>query len=231
MNTRNHHSIILALLASSSQAITYPTVMPLGDSNTAGYQPAWANPYGGGYRETLENALPPAVDFVGPRSDWASATIRDPDHNGNLGWTIAPYGGRNGLQTNIAGWLNTYNPGIVLLQIGTNDLDLGKPVPDALADLHLLIVTINTTRPSAKVYVATLPPLTNATKNLNVLQFNSQLGTALIGTTAKPGPDVYAAVNGRLIDSWHPTEAALKDVGRSWAQRIAKDFPRVGVQQ
>jgi hypothetical protein len=85
--------------------------------------------------------------------------------------------------------------------------------------------------PGAKVYVATLPPLANSGKNLNVLQFNSQLGTALIGTTAKPGPDVYAAVNGRLIDSWHPTEAALKDVGRAWAQRIAKEFPRLGVQQ
>lgn len=99
---------------------------------------------------------------------------------------------------------------------------------DALLDLHTLVATINATKPSTKIYVATLPPLANAAKNLNVIQFNTDLGPALLGTNYKLGPDVYSVVNGRLVDSWHPTEAALHDVGEAWIQKLAKEFPQLG---
>jgi len=90
-------------------------IMPLGDSNTArrGYRvPLWFNLTGSSYD----------VDFVGSQADNCpddpSQCLHDPDNEGHSGWTPAQ------IAASLNGFLGANPPDVILLHIGTNDLDL-----------------------------------------------------------------------------------------------------------
>jgi lysophospholipase L1-like esterase len=111
--------------------------MPLGDSITAGNGPEGAGcaatPRGAipdsekiGYRARLLSDLDDAnymVNFVGGLSFGSSATppITDPDHEGHGGFTASQ------LAQNVAAWLNTHPTDIVLLHVGTNNINSDDP--------------------------------------------------------------------------------------------------------
>jgi uncharacterized repeat protein (TIGR02543 family) len=88
-------------------------IMPLGDSITSGEgtgQPLT------GYRDdlfTLLNTEGWEFDFVGSQSDGSGF---DTDHEGHGGWRA------DEINSNVNGWLNQFEPDIVLLHIGTNDV-------------------------------------------------------------------------------------------------------------
>lgn len=94
----------------------YLKIMPLGDSITFG----WPDSAYGGYRHLLGTLLVNdgyGVDFVGSQQS-GNGAVSDPDNEGHPGWTISRI--RKGIDSN--GWLETYQPGLILLHIGTNDL-------------------------------------------------------------------------------------------------------------
>ena len=92
--------------------------MPLGDSITRrqGYRvPLWFDLTGSSYD----------VDFVGGETDSClpnppdpSQCAHDPDHEGHSGWTPAQ------IAASLNGFLGANPPDVILLHIGTNDLDL-----------------------------------------------------------------------------------------------------------
>jgi lysophospholipase L1-like esterase len=93
------------------------TIMPVGDSITRGW---WGSTYADGYRKPLYDKLMTAgysFDFVGDMSD---GNFPDPNHEGHDGWRA------DQILTNIGGWLVTYQPDVVLLHIGTNDITQGN---------------------------------------------------------------------------------------------------------
>lgn len=115
--------------AASADAVK---ILCAGDSITHGYSYSQD-----GYRKYLchylnENGI--AYDMVGPENNWTDSTTYDwngttitydPAHCGYSGYAIQQYSGRSGLYETMFGSGNvmeTYDPDMILLQIGTNDL-------------------------------------------------------------------------------------------------------------
>lgn len=125
-------------------------IMPLGNSITDGY----GTP--GSYRPTLWQLLVEQdgleIDFVGSLQN-GPASLPDKDHEGHSGWKI------DQLEGNIAGWLNTYEPDVILLHIGTNDLIQGVSGSQAAQRLDALVSTIFATKPDVTLLAASLIPL------------------------------------------------------------------------
>jgi lysophospholipase L1-like esterase len=134
-------------------------IMPLGDSITYGD----GIPGYGGYRNLLGAMLESdgyIIDFVGSQRS-AEDALPDADNEGHPGWTISDI--KRGIDTE--GWLETYQPDIILLHIGSNDLigsndspygnlayapdDLSALLDDILARLpetHIIVAQIIRTR-------------------------------------------------------------------------------------
>jgi lysophospholipase L1-like esterase len=125
-------SIVTNAAASAGSAVRFAgtttssgklKIMPLGDSITEGGN--GANDTANGYRLDLWNDLSEySIDYVGANSG-GDARLPDKDHNGFSGNCIkrTPCNGydSNTLYVQTAGWLNTYNPDVVIMQGGTND--------------------------------------------------------------------------------------------------------------
>ncbi|CAG1008002.1 Multidomain esterase [Anaerolineales bacterium] len=134
----------------------YPIkIMPLGDSITYGEGIVGY----GGYRNLLgalleSDGIP--FDFVGSQKS-AEDVLPDPDNEGHSGWRIADI--RDAIETE--GWLETYQPDIILLHVGSNDLHHVGPnhrqdvnLADTIENLSALLGAILARRPEAHVIVA-----------------------------------------------------------------------------
>lgn len=119
--------ILLGLLVTfglTQSALAQTKIMPLGNSITSGKV---GGSTVGGYRDDLANKLDTegvSYDFVGSMSD---GTGFDTDHEGHDGENAAY------LSSHIESWLNAANPEIVLLHIGTNDIQ-GQEAPEDIVD-------------------------------------------------------------------------------------------------
>jgi lysophospholipase L1-like esterase len=140
-------------------------IMELGDSITAGVGKGGVT-VAGGYRGTLEALLNERhydFIFVGARTDF-SAGMTQPSHEGWPGYVIRSYssspgaGQLSGPVTERA--MRTYDPDVVLLMIGTNDLirlarhDAGYTLPHITANLNALVGEIFRLKPSVRLIVA-----------------------------------------------------------------------------
>ena len=108
-------------------------IMPLGDSLTSGYRVP------GGYRPQLHDGLTASgwsFDFVGSIS--SPTDMADPDHEGHNTYVI------DELITTTAEMVPLYEPDIVLLLIGTNDVVSQKALSEAPDRLAELLVPIRT---------------------------------------------------------------------------------------
>jgi lysophospholipase L1-like esterase len=124
-----------------------PKVMPLGDSLTDGYN------IPGGYRPRLEGLLREdglRVDFVGSLTN-GPAGFRDQEHEGHSGWRIEQITGQ------APAWLRAYQPEVVLLLIGTNDMAQNYDPGGAPGRLATLLDTITNTLPQTQVVVSSIP--------------------------------------------------------------------------
>ncbi len=165
----------------TTQAATPIKIMPLGDSLTSGHDMgAYYS-----YRGLLYNQLIGAgyaVDFVGGQS-WVTTGGGDPDHEGHGGHTIGPDNSHYcsttnnvyscepyfyNIYNNVADWLNTANPDIILLLIGINDFypislpfgvtGISRPVTitETPTKLEGLVNYIQSIKPNAKIVVSSL---------------------------------------------------------------------------
>ena len=101
-------------------AACIPTrIMPLGDSNTAGYGevPTTDFPHMVGYRKVLQENLVAAgypVDFVGSQNAGHAISGFDYNHEGHGGWSASP------IADSVYQWLVANPADVILLHIGTN---------------------------------------------------------------------------------------------------------------
>ena len=206
--------ITLCLLLFSSfygtaRAATTPIkIMPLGDSLTYGTNSS----NGGGYRLPLWNDLVSQganVDFVG--SQQSGPENFDADNEGHPGWRI------DQISANIVNWLTTYQPHIILLHIGTNDIIQNDDVADAPTRLSNLISQITSTLPNATLFVAQIIPL-NSDQNSEVINYNN----AIPAIVQAAGPnvhmvDMYDAVSANLLpDNIHPNDYGYGLMANVW---------------
>jgi lysophospholipase L1-like esterase len=231
--------VLLVFLAARASA-TPLFIMPLGDSITWGYP---FNSFGG-YRTKLW------LDFGGDNTKQrylgslqeGPTNLGDKHHEGHSGFTIAaaPVGFGN-ITDHIATYLApTVNPDIILLMLGTNDINDNYQVDGAPARLDHLISLISDRatglKPNAELIVSSIMPIDDAhnqyrssptdfSANDRVNAFNAAL-PAIIAAHRAAGEHVYFTDINRLFtfadiyDGLHPTRAAYDKLGDAWYQAI-----------
>ena len=186
--------------------------MPLGDSITFGD----GSSHGGGYRKELWYALNGAgldFEFVGSERDGA---LPDPVHEGHSGWEI------NDLTERVAGWLTRWQPTVVLLHIGTNDLDRDVEVVGAPARLGALLDTILRTRPGVILYVASIAPVGSALVQRRIDAYNAEI-PRLVAERVRAGHRVHQVdiaglltAEADLADELHPNDRGYAKMAEVW---------------
>jgi hypothetical protein len=237
--------IIFALscqLAGNSSAAVLK-IMPLGDSITLGAN----SPAISGYRGPLYTLLSNAgitFQYVGSSMENAgtlpATPIDERHHEGHSGFFISadpvlfPY--RGGITNNLNAWLLPgIKPDIILLMIGTNDVDNNYDLPNAPSRLSNLISMISdkTTglKPNAQLIVATIIPINDTTENGWVQTYNSSLAT-VVSNHQKAGEnvsmvDMYSAIStsSDLYDKLHPNDSGYNKMAQVWYDGIVAIVP------
>lgn len=185
--------------------------MPLGDSITDGMNVP------GGYRTDLWQyfrADGETVQFVG--SEYGGPpTLGDRDHEGHPGWETGQ------LDQHVTKWLRTYQPDVVLLHIGTNDV-LHGDVAAAPARLRTLLGHIVSAAPHAQVYVAQIIPLRVRRLDALVRRYNRDVAR-IVATDARAGTrmrlvDMHSAMrpSDLLTDGIHPNGGGFSKMAARW---------------
>lgn len=199
---------------SCRDAQTSLRIMPLGDSITYGE----GDPDRGGYRKRLSALLTNdkyAFDFVGSQRS-GEAILADPDNEGHPGWRI----------TNIKeaidmdGWLETYQPDVILLHIGSNDLRHGNGIY-VRDNLSVLLDDILTRLPNTHVIVAQIIP-TRWGSEVDQKIYND----AIPNVVAAKGPQVSVVdmrdilVKDDFMTLYHPNTNGYDKMAQAWVTAI-----------
>jgi lysophospholipase L1-like esterase len=183
-------------------------IMPLGDSITWGV----GSPSSSSYRTALYNRLVGgagyAVDFVGSQQ---SGSLPDTDNEGHSGWRI------DQIAASVDGWLATYQPDVILLHIGTNDMNQNYQVGTAPQRLGGLIDQILAARPTATVLVAKIIPALDATVQARINTFNAAV-PGIVGSrgTRARLVDLSTLAASDLNDTLHPNDTGYARMAVRW---------------
>jgi len=180
-------TLALAMLGSTSRAAD--KVMPLGDSLTYGSYGAGLDG-NGGYRAPLWNHLVSGgynVDFVGSVTGPGPNTI-DLNHEGHPGWR------NDDLSNSVDGWMSSYQPGVIMLLAGANDIIQGASTATAIARLNVLLDKIIADRPNSPLIVSNLiyvrTPNDYNYSLASIQAYNAQI-PGLVSTRAAQGKKIY----------------------------------------
>jgi len=197
-------------------------IMPLGDSITYGVINYGSSTESGGYRTELWNNLVAdglKVDFVGSLSN-GPASLADKDHEGHRGFRI------DQIAALVNDWLDTQQPDIIPLMIGTNDISWNKDLSTAPNRLSALIDQITNRVPNAQLLVASIPPVSTSTSsNQNVKSFNSSI-PGIVDSKVAQGKkvrfvDIYNRLTpSDLADGVHPTAKGYRQIADGWYEPI-----------
>ena len=231
--------VLLSVSSSATAATDLGKIMPLGDSITAGYF------ISGGYRDPLAHDLTAAgysFQFVGSNTEWPTQYLSDRSqthHEGHSGYVItAGTSGRGGITDNLSTWIGTVNgkvmPDIILLMIGTNDININYSVASAPDRMNTLInMLIDPTvglSPQARLIVAGIVPIGDVAQDAKVVTFNSQV-SQLVKNHQTLGQnisyiDMHASLTATdIADGLHPTQAGYNKMGEAWASAISVPEP------
>ncbi|MEB3356808.1 MAG: Calx-beta domain-containing protein [Synechococcales bacterium] len=206
-------------------------IMPLGDSNTRGEGDDTA-----GYRDDLAALLAASgydIDFVGSLQNGPN-TFADRQHEGHGGWRIDQIidgrPDRPNQPGSIDTWLTDHQPDMILLMLGTNDLNQDFQVataPDRLATLiddHIFKLL-----PDVTLLVSTVPPIDPSKRDVDpqtVADFNAAI-PGIVAERAAQGKniqfvDVFSSLTlaDLLNDGVHPTPAGYAKVADTWFEAI-----------
>ena len=191
-------------------------VMPLGASITFGTGSSTGN----GYRADLKQQLGSIgveVDYVGSQS---SGTTDDRENEGHPGWRI------DQVAAQTDAWLKTYDPDVVLINLGTNDMGQNYDLAGAPARLGGLIDQILAHEPDTTVMVSTLVPSANPTNNARAEEFNKAV-PELVRQRAEAGSDVHLVdfrgtitLDDLAADGIHPDDEGFAKMAGAWFAAI-----------
>jgi lysophospholipase L1-like esterase len=203
-------------------------IMPLGDSITEG---ATANL--GGYRWPLENLLIDAgyaFDFVGSALKGSPPDMPRPWHEGHGGYQIESVDGGHQLEGAVVDFaLRTYEPQVILLLAGTNNLNLPDTLnPDKTSAMYdRLLAQIFTLSPGVGVVASPVPWKADVPSDL-VAAFNDHVHT-VVERWADAGYHIIwvagmtDAIDGgveNLTDGLHPSQPAYGRMAEQWFQAV-----------
>ncbi len=156
-------------------------VMPLGDATVIGT--GSANNVGG-FRDDLYlflNAGLIPFDFVGTQNDGVST---DPDHEGHAASTV------NDINQELLLTIQLYQPHIVIIHLGTEDLIANGNIGSVFNGLSSVIDNISNFSSEIEIYLSSLIPSRDQVVNQNIDGLNLQLQT-LVDTKFAQGVSVY----------------------------------------
>ncbi|GAA2388230.1 GDSL-type esterase/lipase family protein [Dactylosporangium salmoneum] len=182
-------------------------IMPLGDSITYGVGSSSSSSYRAALWNRLAVQAGYAIDFVGSQQ---SGALPDTDNEGHSGWRI------DQIAANIDGWLATYQPDVVLLHIGTNDMNQNYQVDTAPQRLAALVDRILADRPTASVLVAKIVPALDAGIQARINTFNAAIPSALAGRARTRVVDLTGLAAADLNDTLHPNDAGYAKMAVRW---------------
>ncbi|MFD8998973.1 FG-GAP-like repeat-containing protein [Streptomyces abikoensis] len=190
------------------------SVMPLGDSITWGV----GSSQGDGYRVALRDRLAPHADdlrFVG------SVQRNGQNNEGHPGWQI------DDLSENVEQWLAAAHPNVVLLNIGTNDIDRDTDAQRAPARLGHLVDQITTAAPGVTVLVSSLVPHKDHGAQQRVDAYNAALPGLVAERRAKGASVGYVSMGAvtapdDLNDRLHPGDGGFAKMADAFYQGVAK---------
>ncbi|MEG4319626.1 MULTISPECIES: SGNH/GDSL hydrolase family protein [unclassified Microcoleus] len=191
-------------------------IMPLGDSITDGYF------FPGGYRIDLQPAMESrgyAIEFVGSLSNGPD-TLLSQHHEGHSGWRIEE------IRDRVVEWLQTFQPEIILLLIGTNNIGQWYQVETASYRLNQLVDRIFETAPNVQLFLASIPPMSEPTLNQRVIQYN-QKSEELVKEKQHEGQpidfvDLYSSLGlADLPDGVHPNSEGFSKIAGAWEASLS----------
>ena len=145
-----------------NSSVSQVRIMPLGDSITRG------SDYNG-YREPLYSLLTGEgynFDFVG---SLAHGDFEDRDHEGHFNWRA------DEILAQINSWAGTYEPDIVLIHLGTVDVDQGNNVQSTIDELGQIIDELRYLIPNVTVLLAQIIPCPRCLNSQLVEELNTQI--------------------------------------------------------
>jgi len=200
-------------------------VLPFGDSITDG---VGSPSPGGGYRVDLFSRAVMAnkkLTFVGQQLNGPTTVASMPfprRHAGFSGYTIAQITAANIFDPAIG-----MGPNIVLLHIGTNDMNMSDP-GGAPARLATLLDKLTTMAPNALIVVAKIIPLTSNMARVNT--FNTAIAP-LVQQRRDAGKHIILVdqntgfPTGELGDGIHPNAAGYVRMAGVWYAAISNLLP------
>ncbi|MFF3328711.1 FG-GAP-like repeat-containing protein [Streptomyces sp. NPDC002888] len=186
-------------------------LMPLGDSITYGVESSDRT----GYRDELYDYLEAdarSVDFVG---SVRAGSMSDPDNEGHPGDRIdeiAPFA---------ACHVKRYQPNVITLHAGTNDMNQDYQLASAPDRLKKLINRALTDSPEATVLVARLIPTAKAGLQPRIDAYNAAL-PAMVKDLQREGKHVVlvdmgqVSVSDGLENDAHPTDEGYAKMADAW---------------
>ncbi len=189
-------------------------ILPLGDSITQGGS-GYAS-----YRRDLWFLLKDSaykVDFIGSQDDFHEGIADnlkdfDLDHEGHWGWETGQ------IEAKLSGWLDDYQPNIVLLHAGTNDFDRGQSNDTTILELSSIIDTLRKNNPSVVILLAKIIPM----KNKDTRSINERIDFLAKRKNTKISPVVivdqykgYEPLNDNH-DTYHPNVIGEGKIAKKW---------------
>jgi lysophospholipase L1-like esterase len=205
-------------------------IMPFGDSITQGYDVA------GGYRAPLFHLALAAnreITFVGSANDYSVPTVDDVafprNHEGHGGYTIE---GNNGIAQFVSTSIPNYEPNIITLMIGTNDINGNNNLSEAPNRLGKLLDSIFMRDPNILVVLAQIVPTRSEGTNNAIETYNAAMPN-LVSTRVSNGQhivlvDMYSAFTNDtnyqqslLGDNLHPNQAGYEAMADVWFEALS----------
>ncbi|MFQ5649738.1 MAG: GDSL-type esterase/lipase family protein [bacterium] len=215
---------ILLVLLTSSGAIAQIKIMPLGNSLTRGVLGPSTDD--AGYRNDLSELLTTeglTFDFVGSLADGQGF---DAAHEGHDGLRAEQ------LRDSIATFLSASPPDMVLLQIGTNDINNGQSNASTAEEIGQVLAAIHNFNPAIKILVSSLLPRTDD-KDEQVSKLNALIQQVYLEKRDAGLNVFYAGMNEIMktnptwkddffqpSDAVHPTDSGYEVVARVWVNKI-----------
>lgn len=190
-----------------------PKIMAAGDSIVLGS----GSTDGGGWRKPLDVRLADAGiarSWVGPTTDANGLA-----HYGNSGWKIAD------LDADIATRIATYDPDILLLAIGRNNMPDGTDASNAPTHYASLLATIYTAKPALRIVCGHITPEEDATRWGRTQTFRAAIPAVWEASDAYSdglliycgaGLDLAPLSRNHLGDGVHPTDAGYSMIADRW---------------
>lgn len=199
-------------------------IMPLGDSITHGWYSGIGTNDHDSYRKLLKNLLDAdgySTDFVGSLTDGG---FTDHQHEGHDRYHADHPTSSEKLLGNIGAWMTSTPADVVLLHIGTNDLNANDT--GTVAEVSAVIDEIQTANSNASIVVALVigvksdPPLQAAistyNSNLNIMvQARIAAGEDLLVVDMENGAGIdYDSSD--MNDRLHPSQTGYEKMAAHW---------------